>query len=155
MGENPMDEAKKAFVSIYCKIYAENFSNEMICRKATGKEIHDFLMKDAGLYTDENDHPLPGDANIWYLGTNEKFGCLVYNDKTWSWGWGESSFDIVAEFVRTLYGDGLFTEEQYQNIMAKIKEGRQIRDMYAIGNHLYRIKTELQTKKKEKTNHAV
>ena len=39
---------KKAYVSIYCKIYAENFSNEMIDREATGKEIYNFLMKEAG-----------------------------------------------------------------------------------------------------------
>jgi len=150
-----MDKPKKAYVSIYCKIYAENFSDEMIYRESTGKEIHDFLMKDAGLYADKNDEPMPGDANIWYLGTNEKFGCLVYKDKTWRWGWGESSFEIVKEFVQTIYGDGLFTEEQYQNLMAKIKEGRKIKDMYAIGNHLYRIKNESQTNRKENMHHAV
>ena len=148
-----MNKPKKAFVSIYCKIYAENFSNEMIEREATGKEIHDFLMKDAGLCTDENDNPLPGDANIWYLGSNEKFGSLVYKDKIWNWGFGESSFDIVEKFVRTVYGDGLFTEEQYQNLMARIKEGRQIDDMYSIRNYLYQII--YQQNRKENMNHAV
>lgn len=148
-----MNKPKKAFVSIYCKIYAENFSDEMICRQATGKEIHDFLIKDAGLYADKDDNPLPGDANIWYLGTNEKVGCLVYKDKTWRWGWGESSFDIVEEFIRTIYEDGLFTEDQYLNLMAKISEGRKIKDMYAIGNHLYRIKNDQH--RKENRNHAV
>jgi hypothetical protein len=151
--ENPMNKEKKAYVSIYCKIYAENFSNEMIGQKATGTEIYNFLMKDAGLYADKNDQPLPGDANIWYLGSNEKFGSLVYNDRIWNWGYGESSFDIVADFIRAIHEDGLFTEEQYQNLMGKIKEGRKIKDMYAIGNHLYRIKNEQH--RKEKMNHAI
>ena len=38
---------KRAYVSIYCKIYTENFSQEMIDRYATGKEIYNFLLKDA------------------------------------------------------------------------------------------------------------
>ena len=39
-----MSRAKrKAYVNIYCKIYAENFSNEMQDREATGKEIYNFL----------------------------------------------------------------------------------------------------------------
>ena len=148
-----MNKPKKAFVSIYCKIYAENFSNEMIEREATGKEIHDFLMKDAGLCMDENDNPLPGDANIWYLGSNEKFGSLVYKDKAWNWGFGESSFYNVEKFVQTIYEDGLFTEEQYQNLMVKIKEGRQIDDMYAIRDYLYQ--KIYQQHRKENMNHAV
>ena len=148
-----MNKPKKAFVSIYCKIYAENFSNEMIEREATGKEIHDFLMKDAGLCMDENDNPLPGDANIWYLGSNEKFGSLVYKDKIWNWGFGESSFYNVEKFVQTIYEDGFFTEEQYQNLMAKIKEGRQLDDMYFIRDYLYQ--KIYQQHRKENTNHAV
>lgn len=124
---------RKAFVSIYCKIYAENFSNEMMERYATGKEIYNFLLKDAGLCL-----PLSGDCNLWYLGSNEKFGSLVYKDKVWNWGFGESSFDIVEEFVRTVYEDGLFTAEQYQNLLAKIEEGRKLDDMYFIGEYLYR-----------------
>lgn len=148
-----MDKEKRAFVSIYCKIYTENFSDELICHRPTGTEIYDFLMKDAGQYFDENSKPLPGDANIWYLGTNEKFGNLIYKEKRWNWGFGESSFDIVEAFVQAIYDDGLFTEEQYQNLMAKIEEGHQIKDMYAIGNHLYRMKNE--QNRKENTNHAV
>ena len=132
-----MDESQQAFVSIYCKIYAENFSNEMIDREATGKEIYNFLMEDAGLCGfDENSDLLPGDANIWYLGSNEKFGSLVYKDKIWNWGFGESSFDIVEAFVQAVYEDGLFTKEQYQNLVSKIREGRKIGDMYAIRDYL-------------------
>ena len=50
-----MNEPQEAFVHIYCKIYAENFSNEMINRMVLGTEIYDFLMKDAGLCFDDND----------------------------------------------------------------------------------------------------
>ena len=123
---------RKAYVSIYCKIYTENFSNEMLDRYATGKEIYNFLMKDAGFCL-----PLTGDCNLWYLGSNEKFGTIIYKNKTWSWSFGEASFDIVKEFVRAVYDDGLFTEEQYRSLLAKIKEGRQINDMYFIGDYLY------------------
>ena len=39
-----MSKAKrKAYVSIYCKIYAENFSNEMLDREATGNEIYNAI----------------------------------------------------------------------------------------------------------------
>jgi hypothetical protein len=44
----------------------------------------------------------------------------------------------VKEFVRAVYDDGLFTEEQYRNLMAKIKEGENFDDMYFIGDYLYR-----------------
>jgi len=131
-----MNKPKQAFVSIYCKIYAENFSNEMIDRDATGKEIYNFLMKDAGLCFDDDGNPLPGDSNIWYLGSCEKFGSLVYNYNIWNWGFGESSFDIVEAFVKAVYEDGLFTIDQYRNLMEKIEEGRKIGDMYAIRDYL-------------------
>ena len=140
-------------MSIYCKIYTENFSDEMLCRQATGQEIYEFLMKDAGMYVDEHSQPLPGDLNIWYLGTNEKFGSIAYKDTRWTWGFGESSFDIVEDFVRTVHEDGLFTEEQYDTLMDTIREGRKIKDMYAIGNYLYRIRHN--QKRKEKRHHAI
>ncbi|MCG6536259.1 MAG: hypothetical protein L7F78_16545 [Syntrophales bacterium LBB04] len=123
---------RKTYVNIYCKIYAENFSNEMIDRYATGKEIYNFLMKDAGLCL-----PQHGDCNLWYLGSNEKFGNIIYKDKSWNWSFGEASFDIVKEFVRAVYDDGLFTEEQYRKLSDKIKEGRKLKDMYFIGEYLY------------------
>jgi len=148
-----MDKERSEFVSIYCKILPDKFSDEMICREATGKEIYDFLMTDAGQYFDENSNPLPGDANIWYLGANDGFGNLVYKFMSWSWGFGQASFEIVKKFIQAIYDDRLFMEEQFQNLMAKIEEGHQIKDMYAIGNHLYRMKNELN--RKEKANYAV
>jgi hypothetical protein len=122
---------RKAYISIYCKIYTENFSNEMIDRYATGKEIYNFLLKDA-----ECCLPIKGDCNLWYLGSNEKFGSIIYKEKLWKWGFGESSFDTVQEFINAVYQDGLFTEEQYRHLSDKIEEGRKISDMYLIGDYL-------------------
>ena len=122
---------KKAYVSIYCKIYAENFSNEMIDREATGKEIYNFLLKDAQCCL-----PLRGDINLWYLGCNEKFGSIIYRNRCWNWSFGEASFDNVKGFVNAVYQDGLFTEKQYQRLLGKIEEGQEIGDMYLIGDHL-------------------
>jgi len=133
---------KRAYVSIYCKIYTENFSQEMIDRYATGKEIYNILLKDAKCCL-----PLRGDLNLWYLGSNEKFGSIIYNEKVWRWGWGESSFDNVSEFVRAVYKDGLFTNYQYRKLEDKIREGREIGSMYAIPDYL-----SLKKKKPKVTN---
>ena len=67
-----MSEEKKVFVSIYCKVFNDSFSDEMLNRMATGKEIFDFLMKDAGLSTAEYGELIPGDCNLWYLGAMKK-----------------------------------------------------------------------------------
>ena len=122
---------RKAYISIYCKIYTENFSNEMIDRYATGKEIYNFLLKDA-----ECCLPMKGDYNLWYLGSNEKFWSIIYKEKVWKWGFGESSFDTVQEFINAVHQDGLFTEKQYRHLSDKIVEGRKINDMYLIGDYL-------------------
>jgi len=129
-------DEKKVFVNIYSKIYTDNFSDEMVNRMATGKEIFDFLMKDARLSFDEEDHLIPGDLNLWYLGCNEKFGCLRVKDRIMEWDFGESSFDRVESFISLIYLEGVFTDEQYQALMEKIKEGRQVDNMYDIPKYL-------------------
>ena len=121
----------KVYVSLYAKIYTNNFSDEMIDRYATGEEIYQFLLKDAECFL-----PLRGDHNLWYLGCNEKFGSIVYRNRFWQWSFGESSFDYVEQFVNAVYQDGLFTERQYQRLMKKIEEGREIGDMYRIADYL-------------------
>ena len=122
----------KAFVSIYCKIYTDSFSDEMINVFATGKESYDFLMKDAGQCFYDNGVRIPGDCNIYYLGSNQKFGQLVLDDRYWHWSHGESSFDNVEQFVSTLYERKLVSEQQYRALMDKIKEGHLIDNMYHI-----------------------
>jgi len=129
-------EDRKVFVSIYCKIYTDNFSEEMVNREATGPEIYEFLMSDAMQCFDSNGEPIPGDCNLWYLGCNEKFGHLALNNNLWSWGFGESSFDQVQAFVSMLYKKGLVSMQQYQTMMDKINEGRLIDSMYNIGAYL-------------------
>ena len=122
---------EKVYVSLYAKIYTENFSDEMINRYATGEEIYQFLLKDAKCCL-----PLRGDHNLWYLGCNEKFGSIIYRNRFWQWSFGESSFDYVEQFVNAVYQDGLFTERQYQRYLKKIEEGREIGDMYKIADYL-------------------
>lgn len=131
-----MTKPNKVFISIYCKIYTDSFSDEMFDQMATGQDIYDFLMKDAQHCYDDNDHLIPGDCNLWYLGCNEKFGELRYGDKVFRWSFGESSFDRVEEFVSIIHKDGLFTEQQFQTLMDKINEGRLIDNMYDIGDYL-------------------
>jgi hypothetical protein len=94
---------KKVFISIFCKIYTDNFSEEMVNRLTTGQEIYEFLMKDAGQCFDESGNLIPGDCNLWYLGSNEKFGHLQLDDKAWNWSFGEASFDNVKTFVSMFY----------------------------------------------------
>jgi hypothetical protein len=129
-------EEKKVFVSIYCKIFTDSFSDDMVSRMATGDEIYSFLMKDAGRSFDERGRLIPGDCNLWYLGCNEKFGCLRVNDKILEWGFGESSFNRVESFISLVYLEGVFTDEQYRVLLDKVKEGRQIDNMYDISKYL-------------------
>ena len=127
---------KKVFVSIYCKIYTDNFSDEMVNRMASGDEIYEFLMKDAGQCFDQSGNLIPGDCNLYYLGCCQKFGCIQLDDKVWSWSFGESSFNTVEAFISTLYQKKLISGVQFHTLMSKIDEGRQIDNMYYIGDYL-------------------
>ena len=133
-----MEEPKRVKVSIYCKIFTDCFSLDMFNRMATGQDIYEFLMRDAGLCEDEDNNyeKIPGDCNIWYLGCCEKFGCLKYQDKVLSWNFGESSFARVTIFIGMIFKDGGFTNEQFRNLFDKILEGRQIDCMYDIKDYL-------------------
>ncbi len=131
-----MNKDKKVFVSIYCKIFTDSFSTEMVNEDATGKEIYEFLMRDAGQCFDESGNPIPGDCHLWYLGCNEKFGHLALEYDLWSWNIGESSFDNVEAFVSMLYEKEVISRQQFQTLMDKITEGRLIDNMYDIKNYL-------------------
>ena len=131
-----MNTPKTILVSVYAKIYTDTFSNEMINRYTTGNDLYAFLMRDSGHCFDDEDNRIPGDLNLWYLGCNEKFGHLQYQDKVLSWSFGESSFDTVELFVSMIHRDGFFTEQQFQILMAKIEEGRQFDCMYSIKDYL-------------------
>jgi len=129
-------EDRKVFVSIHCKIFTDNFSEEMVNRQATGQEIYEFLMRDARQCFDLNGEPIPGDCHLWYLGCNEKFGHLALEYDLWSWEIGESSFDKVQAFVSMLFKKGLVSMQQYQTLMGKIAVGRLIDNMYDIKDYL-------------------
>ncbi|MDI6615855.1 MAG: hypothetical protein QME27_04015 [Syntrophaceae bacterium] len=129
-------QERAAPVTIWCKVYTNNFSEKMIHVMATGDEIYNFLMSDCGCCHDENGNPIPGDCNLWYLGMNEKFGELSYRERTWRWSSGESSFDNVELFVIAMYRDGFITKDQINALMEKIDEGRHIGVIYRIGNYL-------------------
>ncbi len=131
-----MENNKKVYVNIYCKIYTDSFSDEMFNRKATGQEIYEFLMKDSQNCIDENENVIPGDYNLWYLGCNEKFGELVIEDKVWKWSFGGSSFDNVQAFVSMLCEKDLISKLLYHSLMDKIAEGRLIDNMYDIKDYL-------------------
>jgi hypothetical protein len=131
-----MEEPRRVFVSIYCQVFGNAFSEEMHNRMASGEEIYEFLMKDAGLCRDDDHKLIPGDCNLWYLGCNEKFGCLKYRDKVLSWNFGESSFARVTVFIGLLFKDGIFTIDQFRNLFDKVLEGRRIDCMYDIKDYL-------------------
>ena len=131
-----MNKDKKVFVSIYCKIFTDSFSTEMVNEEATGQEIYEFLMRDAQQCFDENEQIIPGDCHLWYLGCNEKFGHLALEYDLWSWNIGESSFDNVEAFVSMLYEKEVVSKQQYRALMDKIDEGRLIDNMYDIKDYL-------------------
>lgn len=147
-----MPDEKKVFVNIYAKIFNDSFPDEMLNRMATGKEIFDFLMTDAGLSVDKDGELIPGDCNLWYLGCNEQFGCLRYKDHIFSWDFGDSSFNRVEYFVFLLFVDKVFTEEQFKTLMMKIQEGRTIDNIYDISRYL---KTKREGKSWTKTKEAL
>ena len=127
---------EKVFVSICCNIGTESLSDEMVGNMATGSEIYAFLMSDANQCHDHKGNIIPGDSTIWYLGCRETNGCFIYENNISSWGVGESSFKRVRVFIDMMYEDGLFTEEHYQSLIKKIKEGSHIPTIYAIKDYL-------------------
>lgn len=130
---------KKVTVSIYCKIYCDNYPE--FEGEKTGNEIVEHLLSDCGCIFEEDNSLISGDLCIWYLGTNEKFGSiyLQINDqlqKEWKWNFGESNFKIVEEFVDVLKTYEIITEEQYDKLKDATKIGKTLGDMYQIENYL-------------------
>ena len=129
---------KKMMCSIYIKIGCESFPNnpwydekDEALYPVSGKEIYDFLMSDCeSTYPCEEDlpkdidpseHRLEGDKIIWYLGCNEKHGNIELGKKEWKWGWGESSFDTIKDFVDELLTQEMINHDQYNKLIKEIK----------------------------------
>lgn len=140
--KNELSILKKVQVTIYCKIYTEQYPN--FHGKYTGDDIYEHLMSDANCCVDEGMNVTPGDKNIWYLCTNEKHGYLFIQTDTfpyeWSWGMGGSSYKIVKEFVERLFTEGMFTTHQYSNLHREIEIAKTLGDMYQIPEYLKTIK---------------
>lgn len=138
-----MTQEVKVEVSIYCKIYTDNYP--VLEGEVTGDQIVNHLLSDCGCAWEEDDspegaHQLPGDPCIWYLGTNGKHGGinLKIGEKGWEWAWGygESDFRNVTEFIDTLRRHEVITPAQYKLLEDAVEVGKTIGDMYEIGNYL-------------------
>jgi hypothetical protein len=131
-----MEEPRKVSVCIYCLVQPVGFSKEMMSKYATGKEIYDFLMKDGGLIQEEGGEKIPGDLNLWYLGSTGYPAFLRYQYAILDWDFGESSFERVQTFVTMLYLDSLITDEQYQTLLSRIEEGKEFDCIYDLKDYL-------------------
>ena len=69
---------------------------------------------------DPCDHRLEGDKVIWYLCCCEKHGEIFLGDWERSWAWGESSPDIVKEFVDQLLNEQMINKNQYNDLLKEI-----------------------------------
>jgi hypothetical protein len=142
-----MTDGVRVEVSIYCKIYTDNYP--LLEGEVTGDQIVNHLLSDCGCVWEEDSspegaHQIPGDPCIWYLGTNEKRGgiCLRIGEKGWEWVWGygESDFRNVAEFIEVLRRHEVITPAQLKMLKESIEVGKTIGDMYEIENYLKRKK---------------
>jgi len=142
-----MTQEVKVRVSIYCKIYTDNYP--LLEGEVTGDRIVNHLLSDCGCAWEEDNspegaHQIPGDPCIWYLGTNEKRGgiYLKIGEKGWEWLWGhgESDFRNVAEFIEVLRRHEVITPAQLKMLKESIEVGETIGDMYEIENYLKRKK---------------
>lgn len=131
-----MEEPRKVSVCIYCLVQPVGFSKEMMSKYATGKEIYDFLMKDGGLIQEEGGEKIPGDLNLWYLGSTGYPAFLRYQYAILDWDFGESSFERVQTFVTMLYLDSLITDEQYQTLLSRVEEGKEFDCIYDLKDYL-------------------
>ena len=134
-------ETKKFKISIYCKIYAENY--EIFDGEYSGDEIYEHLMRDANCCVNEEGIRIPGDKNIWYLCSNEKHGYLYFKGSSSpyadEWAAGDSSYKIIRKFVDTLLAEEVITEQQYFNLNKEIQIGKLLGDMYQIPAYLKTI----------------
>jgi len=142
-----MTQEPKVEVSIYCKIFTDNYP--LLEGEVTGDQIVNHLLSDCGCVWEQDNspegaHQIPGDPCIWYLGTNEKRGGinLKIGEKGWEWVWGygESDFRNVTEFIEVLRRYEVITPAQHKMLKESIEVGKTIGDMYEIGNYLKRKK---------------
>lgn len=125
-------------VYISVKLYTNNFPEFPWSGKASAKQVVKFLLSDCGCaFTNKGEGTLiHGDKRIWYIGLVEKFGVLRYKDYLWKWNFGEASFSIVEEFIKTMYDDKFINSKQYNKLQDEIREGKKIPNYTDIGDYL-------------------
>ena len=126
-------------VDIYCKIYTDSFPS--VSGKMSPGELFEYLLSDCKNSYIDNDTLIEGDKIIWYLGCNEKFGEIQIQTEDGKmferkWGFGESSFKNVEDFVYFCRGHNIFTYDQFVTLLETINEGKQINSMYLIPEYL-------------------
>jgi len=128
----------KEIVKIGVKLYTNNFPLVPWETVATSDEVTSFLLSDCGCAFTQNGigTQVHGDKNIWYLGLAEKFGLMQYKDQTWKFGFGEANFDLVKDFIDTMFNDGFLNDHQLTLLLDAIEEGRKIPMLTAIGDYI-------------------
>ena len=136
-----MSERRENFCAS-CKIYTDTFPS--VEGEMTGSEVVDYLMSDCRHAHDDGGNLIEGDAILWYLASNEKFGSITYKEKQWEWGFGQASYDRLQNVVDEMYFDKFITDDQHGLLSEKIREGRSIGgDMYKIDDYLERKRKEI------------
>lgn len=129
--------AKKALVTIYCKIGCDQFpvppwmsASEDTMRPCTGDEIVAYLLSDTEYAWDEaTDKPIGGDRNIWTLCTNEKMGQLTIwknlesdeVDYEVTWRMGSHHVDKVEAFITELARREIISTEQFNTLISECR----------------------------------
>ena len=132
-------EQTRAFISMYCKIGCDDFPSDFIDgQDASGDQVYQFLIQDVGYAIDlETEESIPGAAAIWYLGCNEKGGCVGIDEMISEWSFGESNWDRVLAFLHLLNEKCIITVPQYVHLISLVEEGmRNFDDMYDIPDYL-------------------
>ncbi len=107
---------------VYCGIIANKFSEKFKKPYMTSEtEIVDFLLSDAEC-TFYKQKLIPGDLNIWYLGTCKGAGFIQVGSNKWDWIFGESSWTNVKKMIISLGSLGM-TPKNINRLNSVYNEG--------------------------------
>jgi len=118
----------------HTKLFTNNFSEEFSTAKlASDEEIIEFLLRDCGVSykeTERSGELIPGDHNIWYLATGEKWGWVQVGEREWNWGIGESSWEIVNQVLWEIKATFPANRNSTTELYNVIQEGEKNFDCY-------------------------
>jgi hypothetical protein len=117
-------------IDIYCKVGCDQFPeppwiNDLSGINPPSQLIYDFLMADCGCFDN-----VSGDHNIWYLCCCEKFGELSVDGKMYSWSFGESSPDIVKDWLNHLHKLNILNDDHHISLLKQIEFARNNFDIH-------------------------